>query len=196
MGRPLRADAARSVRAILEAAERVLTDDPNASMEQIAEAAGVVRTTVHRRFHSRQALIEALAASARRQLMDAVEDAHLDTAPPLVALHRVTANILRIKSVWRFTLGHPLTDGPLTAMIWSEINDGALKFLARAQREGLVAPTADLAWARRVYYALVDEALHGNGRGHAPDPDQVRTDADVVATLIVDTLLRGVGPQG
>lgn len=196
MGRPLRADAERSVRAILEAAERVLAEDPGASMEQIAEAAGVARTTVHRRFTSRQALIEALAASAKCQLMEAIEDAHLDTAPPLVALHRVTANTLRIKSVWRFTLGHHLADTTLTAMIWSEINDGSLEFFARAQREGLLAPTADLAWARRVYYALLDEALHGNRADQEPDADQVRKNADVLATLIVDTLLRGVGSQG
>ncbi|MFI5800745.1 hypothetical protein [Streptomyces sp. NPDC051677] len=82
----------------------------------------------------------------------------------------------------------------LTAMIWSEINDGALEFLARAQREGLLAPDADLVWVRRVYYALVDEALHGSGADQ--DPDQGRKNADVLATLIVDTLLRGVGLQG
>ncbi|MCX4705475.1 TetR/AcrR family transcriptional regulator [Streptomyces sp. NBC_01373] len=194
MGRPLRADAARSVRAILEAAEHVLAEDPGASMEQIAEQAGVARTTVHRRFANRQALIEALAASAKQQLMEAMEDAHLDTAPPLVALHRATANALRIKSVWRFTLGHPLADTPLTAVIWSEINAGTLEFLARAQREGLLAPEADLMWARRVYYALVDEALHGGSADL--DPDQVRQNADALATLVVDTFLRGMGPHG
>ncbi|MFI7501732.1 TetR/AcrR family transcriptional regulator [Streptomyces sp. NPDC049687] len=194
MGRPLRADAARSVRAILEAAEQVLAEDPGASMEQIAEQAGVARTTVHRRFANRQALIEALAASAKRQLIECVEDARMDTAPPLVALHRVTANVLRIKSVWRFTLGHPLADTPLTEVIWSEVNAGALDFFARAQREGFLAPDTDLMWARRVYYALVDEAQHGGGADL--DPDQVRQNADALATLVVDTFLRGVGPHG
>ncbi|MCX5527443.1 TetR/AcrR family transcriptional regulator [Streptomyces bobili] len=194
MGRPLRADAARSVRAILEAAEQVLAQDPGASMEQIAEQAGVARTTVHRRFANRQALIEALAASAKRQLLEAVEDAHMDTAPPLVALHRGTANVLRTKSVWRFTLGHPLADTPLTEVIWSEINAGVLEFFARAQHEGLLAPDTDLLWARRVYYALVDEAQHGGGAGL--DPEQVRQNADALATLIVDTFLRGMGPHG
>ncbi|MGW0436862.1 helix-turn-helix domain-containing protein [Micromonospora sp. NPDC003197] len=66
--RSLRADAERSVRAILEAAERVLAEEPGASMEQIAAAAGVARTTIHRRFANRQALIDALASSAARQL--------------------------------------------------------------------------------------------------------------------------------
>ncbi|MET7686099.1 helix-turn-helix domain-containing protein [Streptomyces sp. NPDC005423] len=193
MGRPLRADAARTVRAILEAAEQVLAEDPSASMEQIAEQAGVARTTVHRRFANRQALIEALAASAKRQLLEAVEDAHMDTAPPLVALHRGTANVLRTKSVWRFTLGHPLADTPLTEVIWSEINAGVLEFFARAQREGLLAPDADLLWARRAYYALVDEAQHGGGADR--DPEQVRQNADALATLVVDTFLRGMGPR-
>ena len=194
MGRPLRADAARTVRAILGAAEQVLAKDPAASMEQIAEEAGVARTTVHRRFANRQALIEALATSAKRQLLEGVEDAHMDTAPPLVALHRVTANVLRIKSAWPFTLGHPLADSPLTAVIWSEVNAGALEFFARAQREGLLAPDTDLMWARRVYYALVEEALHGGGTDL--DPDQVRQNADALATLVVDTFLRGTGPHG
>ena len=106
MGRALRADAERSVRAILEAAERVLAEDAGASMEQIAEAAGLTRITVHRRFANRQALLEALAVSAKQQLIDAIEEARPDSAPALVALYRVTANVLRVKSTWRFTLSH------------------------------------------------------------------------------------------
>ncbi|MBT2509729.1 TetR/AcrR family transcriptional regulator [Streptomyces sp. ISL-98] len=190
MGRALRADAERSVRAILEAAERVLAEDPGAPMEQIAEAAGLARTTVHRRFANRQALIEALASSAKRQLTNAIEDAHLDTAPPLVALHRATANTLRVKSAWRFTLGNPLAESGVATDVWAEINARCLEFFGRAQREGLLDPAADLEWTRRVYYALIGEALHG------PGADQGTQDPDALATRIVDTLLHGAGPRG
>ncbi|MFJ8532379.1 hypothetical protein [Streptomyces sp. NPDC093591] len=79
-------------------------------------------------------------------------------------------------------------------MIWSDTNAGALDFFARAQRKGLLAPDTDLMWARRVYYALVDEALHGGGADL--DPDQVRQNADALATLVVDTFLRGMEPHG
>ncbi|NEA60806.1 TetR/AcrR family transcriptional regulator [Streptomyces sp. SID13666] len=189
MGRALRADAERSVRAILEAAERVLAEDPGAPMEQIAEAAGLARTTVHRRFANRQALIDALAASAKQQLTAAIDDAHLETAPPLVALHRATANTLRVKGAWRFTLGNPLAHNGIAQEVWSEIHTRSLAFLARAQREGLLAPDADLEWTRRVYYALVTEALQGPGA--TGDADAQNPEA--LATRIVDTLLYGAG---
>ena len=94
------------MRAILEAAERVLAEDAGASVEQIAEAAGLTRITVHRGFANRQALLEALAVSAKQQLIDAIEEARPDSAPALVALYRVTANVMRVKSTWRHTLSH------------------------------------------------------------------------------------------
>ncbi|WP_280415666.1 TetR/AcrR family transcriptional regulator [Nocardia carnea] len=95
--RPLRADAERTVRTILDAAERVLGQNPNATLEQIAEAAGVARTTVHRRFAGRDELIRTMAIEAWRRMDAAVDAARPHTAPPLAALHQATANIIAIK---------------------------------------------------------------------------------------------------
>ncbi|TQJ85253.1 TetR/AcrR family transcriptional regulator [Streptomyces sp. SLBN-31] len=191
MGRALRADAERSVRAILEAAERVLAQDANASMEQIAEAAGLTRITVHRRFANRQALLEALAVSAKQQLIDAIEEARPDAAPALVALYRVTANVLRVKSAWRFTLSHATAHTEAAAALWGEINAHTVKLLTRAQHEGLLAPDTDLEWTGQVYYALMSEALNRPGA----DQDPAAQDPDTLATLVIDTLLHGAGPH-
>jgi AcrR family transcriptional regulator len=192
MGRALRADAERSVRAILEAAERVLAQDAGASMEQIAEAAGLTRITVHRRFANRQALLEALAVSAKQQLIDAIEEARPDAAPALVALYRVTANVLRVKNSWRFTLSHATPHTSTAAALWDEINAHTFELLTRAQREGLLAPDADLEWTGQVYYALMNEALNRPGA----DQDPAAQDPDALATLVIDTLLHGAGPRG
>ncbi|MEU8882501.1 TetR/AcrR family transcriptional regulator [Streptomyces hydrogenans] len=183
---PLRADAERSVRAILEAAERVLAVDPGASMEQIAAAAGVARTTIHRRFANRQALIEALATSAARQLAQAVDDGRPDTAPPLVAMHRITANVLQVKGAWTFALS--LGDDPDSeaAALQLDIARRCVAVLARAQADGLIDEKADLDWVRRVYYALIGESLHG---------DDSDADPDTLAARIIDTLLHGAGPR-
>ncbi|CAM5708703.1 TetR/AcrR family transcriptional regulator [Streptomyces purpurascens] len=192
MGRPLRADAERSVRAILEAAERVLADDAGASMEQIAEAAGLTRITVHRRFANRQALLEALAVSAKQQLLDAIGEARPDSAPALVALYRVTANVLRVKNTWRFTLSHATPHTSAAAAVWEEIDTYTVELLARAQHEGLLAPDADLDWTRQVYYALLSEALDRPGANQDP----AAQDPDALAALVIDTLLHGAGPRG
>ena len=191
MGRALRADAERSVRAILEAAERVLAEDVGASMERIAEAAGVTRITVHRRFANRQALLEALSLSAKQELIDAIEQARPGSAPALVALYRVTANVLRVKNAWRFTLSHATPHSEAAAALWAEIDAHTVDLLNRAQREGLLAPATDLDWTRQVYYALLNEALTRPGA----EQDPAAQDPDALAALVIDTLLHGGGPH-
>ncbi|MGW0735171.1 TetR/AcrR family transcriptional regulator [Streptomyces sp. NPDC002851] len=182
--KPLRADTERTIRAILEAAERVLSANPAASMEQIAGAAGVARTTVHRRFASRDALITALAAWATQRFHDAVQAARPETAPPAVALYQVTANVLRVKVGWRFAMGGLSTDTPEVARVHAEVLASCERLFARARDTGLLQADADLDWARRVYYALIHEAA-----AEAPDTDAA---VDALATRVVDTLLHGL----
>jgi AcrR family transcriptional regulator len=181
--RRLRADAERSVRSILEAAERILSHNPTATMEQIAEAAGVARTTINRRFANRDALVASMVDAAWRQIREAVEQARPGTAPPLVALHQATANILRIKSGWPFALGQ-LPVEATTAQIQAEVFAACDEVLVRAQQAGIIQPDADLVWTRQVYIALCGETAHG-ASSNGGDPD-------ALAARIIDTLLYGV----
>lgn len=155
-------------------------------MEQIAAAAGVARTTIHRRFANRQALIEALASSAARQLAQAVDDGRPDTAPPLVAMHRITANVLQVKSAWAFALELPADQDSEAAVLQQDIARRCVAVLKRAQDEKLIDEAADLEWVRRVYYALLGESLHGNAD---------TADPDTLAARIINTLLHGAGPR-
>jgi serine phosphatase RsbU (regulator of sigma subunit) len=56
-----RADALRNRERILDAAERMLEQSPSATLADIAAAAGVSRSTLHRRFSSRADLLDALS---------------------------------------------------------------------------------------------------------------------------------------
>ncbi|MFJ9926373.1 MULTISPECIES: TetR/AcrR family transcriptional regulator [Streptomyces] len=85
-GNPSRADANR--RRILDVALAELLRDPDASMDQIARAAGVVRRTVYGHFPSREALISTLTDEAVRALGEADAAVRTGADDPARALAR------------------------------------------------------------------------------------------------------------
>jgi AcrR family transcriptional regulator len=89
--RPRRADAERSIAAILDAAVELLSERPDASMEDIAGAAGVSRQTVYAHYSSREALLDAVSDRAMAQAVAAIDEAQPEQGPPAVALERLVA---------------------------------------------------------------------------------------------------------
>lgn len=75
--------------AVLDGAARALVSaGPEASMSDVAAAAGVARATVYRYFPNRQALLEELAVLALRETDQRLIDARLDDVAPQEALTR------------------------------------------------------------------------------------------------------------
>ena len=79
----------RTPAAILDTAARVLANRADASMNDIAAAAGVGRATIYRHYPTREALLDALEAEAREQLATRITDAGLDLVPVPEALGRL-----------------------------------------------------------------------------------------------------------
>ena len=84
-----RADAQRSVSAILDAAIATLGERPHASMEQIARAAGVSRQTVYAHYPSREALARAVQERSLAETVAAMDAARLGDGPAAAALDRL-----------------------------------------------------------------------------------------------------------
>ncbi|MEU9963737.1 TetR/AcrR family transcriptional regulator [Streptomyces malaysiensis] len=183
--RRIRADAERSTARILEAAETVLAEDANASLERIADAAGLARATVHRRFASRTALLDALAEQLSRRYLLGLAEARVETAPPLIALHRLTEIVFDLKLSHRFAV-------QLSAAITPTVLDGLDLLFARLRDTGAIT-AVDPAWCRRVYLALLHEVhdLPADSTALASSATGDETEAKV--DLLVRTALGALG---
>jgi AcrR family transcriptional regulator len=175
----MRADAERSTARILEAAEAVLADDPNASLERIGDTAGVARATVHRRFTSRQALLEALSERLNDRYLLVIEQARVETAPPVIALHRVSEIVFELKISHRFTI-------TLASPLSRPVQDGLDLLFTRLHAAGAIT-AASPVWCRRVYLALMSEVYL------LPDDAPELAEANGRAGLLVKTVLGALG---
>ena len=92
----LRADARRNVRRVLEAAARVLAEDPAASVQEIADEAQVSRPTVYRHFSSREELIEAIHQEAMILARETLDAAATSDEPAAAALERLIGDLAAI----------------------------------------------------------------------------------------------------
>lgn len=92
---PVRADARRNARRILDSAAELLAADPLVGLERIAAHAGVSRTTLYHHFPGREALLDALTDRSVSEIRAALESADLTEGPAIDAMTRA------LKSAWR-----------------------------------------------------------------------------------------------
>ena len=97
-----RVDARRNLQAIVQAAARMLADDPRVSMQEIAVAAGLHRATVHRHFPSRDDLVRAVLEHAYDESDRALEAILAEpSAKARDQLERFVDAMLEIGDRWR-----------------------------------------------------------------------------------------------
>ena len=141
---PRRSHARSNHARILAAAREELSRDPDASLDEIARAAGVVRRTLYGHFPNRQALLCALAeeaAQAVREAFTAVRDPGDD---PPAAMARLTLAIWAVGDRYRMLIAlgrRDLGEESIRAAL-APARAEATAILERGQRDG--AFTADL----------------------------------------------------
>lgn len=124
---------------ILEAAGRELGRDPDSSLGDIAEAAGVVRRTVYGHFSGRAALVERLVEDAAQALRQALATREAPAPDAVTALARFVLDVWPVGERYRMLLR--LAPHDLGAERVDEIlapaRDAATAIIARGQRQGL-----------------------------------------------------------
>ncbi len=192
--RQVRADARQSITRILDAANRVLAQDPQASLEQVAEAAGVSRATVHRHFSSRRALLDALVEDLNTRYREAFRQARVESVPPMVALYRLTEGAFELKTAHPFVIGLTPAGGPGSAESDPVLREGLERLFARLCADGEIT-ARDPSWCRRVYLALLHEVYELDADSPALAAGGCAPSDDVGARvrLLVSTLVGALG---
>lgn len=151
-----RADALRNEQAILAAGTEVLAAHPQATMTDIADAAGLGRATLYRHHASREDLIAAIGAAAEAEIAQMV-DGLPDEGPVLPALEALLRSSVVLGTRYRYLVLHPrqleATPVALAAM------DRFAAVVARGQQQGEIDDALDPVLVSHLFLGLVTAVL-------------------------------------
>lgn len=135
--RPLRRDAAENRERLLDAARYVFAEQGlDASVEEVARAAGVGMGTLYRRFPTKQALIDELVGNLRRDLLALARDAAGLVDGSGLEMMLIEAGKLQAKQPGCLQRLWNHSDAELEAM--DEFREISATLLVRAQAAGRV----------------------------------------------------------
>jgi len=182
-GRPLRADAQRNRALILEAAEAVLaTRGVDASIDEIAQRAGVGVGTVYRNFPNKDALLKALVLSRLEPVVEAAREATTAEDPGeafTAFLHRLAQEFDSFKALADTIAASGLDLKAIKQEVTGELDELIGQLLARAQAAGSVRPDVSLS----------DVAALLAGLGHADTSSWDPAQRSRCVALVCDALL-------
>ncbi|MFD2762981.1 TetR/AcrR family transcriptional regulator [Micromonospora eburnea] len=182
--RRVRAEARRNVAAILDAAIQVLGQRPQATMDDIAAAAGLSRQTVYAHFPSRDALVTAVFRRMTDEVLAGLDAARLDEGPAPAALRRL------LEVSWRTFDRYPPLPAPTGAAdveLHQPVHDRLTRLILRGQRAGEFDRDAAPGWLVAATIAL----------GHAAWAEVVagRMPADQAVAAVQASVLRVYGAE-
>jgi AcrR family transcriptional regulator len=177
-----RADARRNIASILDAALVCLARDPEASVGEIAQAAGVGRVTLYGHFGSRAELVDAVFARTIEQADQALA-AVGTTGDPRQALTRLVAPTWQIIAQFRALLAAAERELPPERI--RAHHDRPLRrvhsVIRRGQREGAFRSDLPTSWLVALFYSILHTAAGEITAGRLSDQDAPRV---ITATLL------------
>ncbi|OEJ22286.1 TetR/AcrR family transcriptional regulator [Streptomyces subrutilus] len=177
----------RTERAIVTAAVRVWARERAATLPQVAEAAEVGRTTLHRYFPERDGLLRAATEHALEAIGGAIVEAEPDKGHPLDAMRRVIAALASASDAIMFVFGDQSLVRDVAPTLESDLpapHDPVIDLIRRGQAEDVFDDQLSAEWIQQVLWGVTYTAFEQVERG-------ALAKFDVTAT-VTRTLERGV----
>jgi AcrR family transcriptional regulator len=186
-----RADAERSIASIVSAAVEIFSRRPDASMTEIAAAAGVGRVTLYAHFPSREVLLEAAVEQAVAHASAALHAADIDDGSAVRALGRLVRS--GWSSIERYQ-GLLAAGGELSPARLRARHAGVLtrieRLIARGQAAGEFRTDVPREWLVTVCYSLFHAAAQEVREGRL----DAATATEVLEATLVVALTSRPGP--
>ena len=173
---------------LLDVAAEVLVADPAASLAEVAAAAGIGRTTLHKHYATRDDLLCAVGHRAIDLWVQAV-DTVTGTDDPDGGLRAAIAAMIPIGPQLAFLWRTPVFDhiSELDER-WKAAEACVLGVLKRAQDRGVVSGSVPDWWLLQTFYSIIYVAAESVGSGKLAPLD--------APGLVLRTFLHGIGaPQ-
>lgn len=176
---------------ILETAAEVLGRRPDATLQSIAKAAGISRTTIFNKFTTREALIEALAVDSLRRIGEVMARVPADVTGSgsdgfVSAMSEVTAGLMPLGPRTAFLRVVPGWGNELDSH-WVEAVTPLAVFIGKAQLSGLVRADQPARWLVASYIGLLFAAWDEIGEGELGQAQASR--------LVIETWMSGASPS-
>jgi TetR/AcrR family transcriptional regulator, mexCD-oprJ operon repressor len=152
-----RADAQRNVGRIVEAAVSVLTADPGASMQEVADRSGVHRATVYRHFPTRETLLIEIRRRSFEDAQQALSACRLEEGSATEALRRLFDALAAVGDRY-LLLASRMTVEPQLRDRAEELGQPILAVIERGQRSGELRSDQPVRWLAMLVGAVV---MHG-----------------------------------
>ena len=152
----------------MAAAVRTWAGDRAATLPQIAEAAEVGRTTLHRYFPERDGLVRAAVEHALEVIGSAIAEAQPGTGHPLEAMRRVVAALTSASEAIMYVFGDQslLRDVvPTAEPDLPSPQDPVLDLIRRGQAEGVFDDQLSAEWLQQVLWGVSYTAFEQVARG-------------------------------
>jgi AcrR family transcriptional regulator len=152
----VRRDAQQNAHAIVAAAVALFAERPDASVSDVAAAAGVTRQTVYAHFPARERLLEAAVDHGLAQAVAAIDAAEPDRGPADEALTRLVGAAWQI--IERYHRVVAAAESALGTEIMRErhrpVLDRVAALLERGRREGVFDQALPAPWLLATWIAL------------------------------------------
>lgn len=173
---------------ILEAAVRVLSARPNATIDEIAAEARVGRATVFRHFDSRAGLLKALARRAIAKTDEVARLAAAGACTATDALRAVTKAVVGMGESFRFLeSAGEVYDQPEIAAAYERQMREMADLVRACRREGFIHPEIPTAWVAASIDGLIWAASRAVGDG--------QIGVVQAQDLVWETITRGVSAE-